>query len=112
MSEYRLDHVDYAEANEVEYSQSVGAYSYTTTDITTDTDSDKTEKKAKEPKDCYFCRGTKKCHVCNGHGYVTSRTGWDTYSSVLRKEHNYTISGYGASDCSLCKGTGRCTHCF
>lgn len=83
-------------------------------------------------KTCYSCSGTKKCHVCGGEGSFycnglyclrgkcTSCNGTGLYDHGSYVSRCLTCSGDGICDicngtrrydCSICHGSGKCTHC-
>lgn len=81
---------------------------------------------------CSACSGNKKCHVCNGkgdfycngmyclRGQCTSCKGTGLYDHGSYVSKCLTCKGDGICnicdgtnryDCSICRGSGKCTHC-
>lgn len=102
MEEFRAENEDYAKEFEVSYTQAAGSptFSYSSSnksDKNTSNSSNNTRESV-----CSFCRGTKQCHVCHGNGYT-----------VTGNSHNRSgLGGVGTHTCTICGGSGRCTHCY
>ncbi|MGM9603484.1 MAG: hypothetical protein ACI3XG_00285 [Faecousia sp.] len=83
-------------------------------------------------KVCSFCNGSKKCHVCSGKGdfpcsglYCLSGKCTSCKGTGLYNHGSYVsrclvcggdgicniCSGTTRMDCTICSGTGKCTHC-
>ena len=95
--EYRSGNPEFDEANERVYSASepaVGSISYASS---SEASSSIWGSVGESAKVCVACHGSKKCHVCHGMG-------WNSGSINLG-------GGYKRYKCSLCDGTGICTHC-
>jgi len=64
---------------------------------------------------CEKCKGTKKasvkkCHECDGDGYVDAETDYNTYSDLVCISCNGNgeiIDNNSNDDCNYCQGTGK-----